>query len=86
AMTRVPTFLPVLLSPERADGTRTVEPPVTELAAHAMGLGHINLEVDPDGIVRSVALFESDGRVRWPQLMVPVYGAIRAGRLPPLGG
>lgn len=86
AMTRVPTFLPVLLSPERADGTRTVEPPVTELAAHAMGLGHINLEVDPDGIVRSVALFESDGRVRWPQLMVPVYGAIRAGHLPPLGG
>ncbi|MBL3964668.1 MULTISPECIES: CHASE2 domain-containing protein [Burkholderia] len=86
AMSRVPTFLPVLLSPEQADGTRSVDPPVAALAARATGLGHINLEVDRDGIVRSVALFESDGRVRWPQLMVPVYRAIQAGRLHPVGG
>ncbi|MBX4145276.1 CHASE2 domain-containing protein, partial [Ralstonia pickettii] len=86
AMSRVPTFLPVLLSPEQADGTRAVDPPVAALAARAVGLGHINLEVDRDGIVRSVALFESDGRVRWPQLMVPVYRAIQGGRLHPVGG
>src|SRR5690349_4244540 len=72
---RVPTFLPVLLSPEEPDGTRAVDPPVPALAARAAGLGHINLEVDPDGIVRSVALYESDGRMRWPQLMVPVFDA-----------
>lgn len=86
AMTHVPTFLPVLLSPEQADGTRALDPPVAELAARAVGLGHINLEVDRDGIVRSVALFESDGRVRWPQLMVPVYRAIQGGQLHPVGG
>ncbi|RQS65219.1 CHASE2 domain-containing protein [Burkholderia sp. Bp8963] len=83
---RVPTFLPILLSPERADGTRSVDPPVAALAARAAGLGHINLEVDPDGIVRSVALFESDGRVRWPQLMVPVFESIASGKLNPAGG
>ncbi|PCE26646.1 CHASE2 domain-containing protein [Burkholderia ubonensis] len=83
---RVPTFLPILLSPERQDGTRTVDPPVPALAARAAGLGHINLEVDPDGIVRSVALFESDGRMRWPQLMVPVFDAIAAGKLHPASG
>uniref|UniRef100_UPI00163E718C CHASE2 domain-containing protein n=1 Tax=Burkholderia gladioli TaxID=28095 RepID=UPI00163E718C len=86
AMSHVPTFLPVLLSPEQADGTRAVDLPVAALAARAVGLGHINLEVDRDGIVRSVALFESDGRVRWPQLMVPVYRAIQGGRLHPVGG
>ncbi|MGU7769423.1 CHASE2 domain-containing protein [Burkholderia sp. MR1-5-21] len=83
---RVPTFLPILLSPERPDGTRSVDPPVPALAARAAGLGHINLEVDPDGIVRSVSLFESDGRVRWPQLTVPVFESIAAGKLHPAGG
>lgn len=82
-LARVPTFLPVLLSPERANGTRAVDPPVPALAARAAGLGHINLEVDPDGIVRSVALFESDGRTRWPQIMVPVFEAIESGKLHP---
>jgi CHASE2 domain-containing sensor protein len=86
AMTRVPTFLPVLLSPERRTARARSNRRSPRFAARAMGLGHINLEVDRDGIVRSVALFESDGRVRWPQLMVPVYGAIQGGRLPPLGG
>lgn len=76
----VPTFLPVLLSPEEPDGTRTVNPPVPVLAQHVAGAGHINLEVDPDGIVRSVALFESDGLHRWPQLMVPVFHALENGQ------
>lgn len=36
AMSHVPTFLPVLLSPEQADGTRAVDPPVAALAARAV--------------------------------------------------
>ncbi|MGF6241715.1 CHASE2 domain-containing sensor protein/signal transduction histidine kinase [Paraburkholderia sp. GAS38] len=82
-----PTYLPVLLSPEDSDGERAVIKPVAPLAAAAAGLGHINLEVDGDGIVRSVALFEGDAHSRWPQLMVPVWRAIRQGALqlsPPL--
>jgi CHASE2 domain-containing sensor protein/signal transduction histidine kinase len=77
-----PTYLPVLLSPEDSGGERFVEKPVPPLAAAAAGLGHINLEVDGDGIVRSVALFEGDAHSRWPQLMVPVWRAIRSGAIP----
>jgi CHASE2 domain-containing sensor protein/signal transduction histidine kinase len=74
-----PTYLPVLLSPEDSNGAREVVKPVTPLADAAAGLGHINLEVDDDGIVRSVALFEGDAHSRWPQLMVPVWRAVQSG-------
>ncbi|WP_259294904.1 CHASE2 and HATPase_c domain-containing protein [Paraburkholderia sp. DHOC27] len=74
-----PTYLPVLLSPESGDGTRVVVKPVAPLAQAAAGLGHINFEVDDDGIVRSVALFEGDAASRWPQLMLPVWRALRDG-------
>ena len=79
-----PTYLPVLLSPADSHGERVVVEPVPPLADAAAGLGHINLEVDGDGIVRSVALFEGDAHTRWPQLMVPVWRAIKSGtvRLP----
>ncbi len=82
-----PTFLPVLLSPAdesadgAADGRREVVKPVAPLADAAAGLGHINLEVDSDGIVRSVALFEGDAQQRWPQLMEPLWRAVRDGRI-----
>lgn len=82
AFADAPTFLPVLLSPADETGMREALRPVAPLAAAAAGLGHINLEVDSDGIVRSVALFEGDAHSRWPQLMVPVWRAIRSGRLP----
>jgi CHASE2 domain-containing sensor protein/signal transduction histidine kinase len=76
-----PTYLPVLLSPEDSDGARVVVKPVPSLADAAAGLGHINLEVDNDGIVRSVALFEGDAHSRWPQLMVPAWRAIKSGAI-----
>ncbi|HLX02505.1 MAG TPA: CHASE2 domain-containing protein, partial [Trinickia sp.] len=76
-----PTYLPLLLSPAANDGSRGATLPVPALAKAAAALGHINLEVDPDGIVRSVALFEGDARMRWPQLVVPVYRALADGAL-----
>ncbi len=74
-----PAFLPVLLSPEDEAGRRSVVRPAGPLEQAAAGLGHINLEVDSDGIVRSVAMFEGDEHSRWPQLMLTVWRAIRAG-------
>ncbi len=71
-----PTYLPVLLSASDADGRRVVVEPVAPLAHAAAGLGHINLEVDSDGIVRSVARYEGDVNSRWPQLTVPVAEAV----------
>ncbi|MBI0328924.1 CHASE2 domain-containing protein [Burkholderia plantarii] len=90
ALARVPTWLPVLLSPEGETGARELTLPVPALAAHAAGMGHINFEVDPDGIVRSVALTESDGRRDWPQLMLAAArgiardGALASASAPPL--
>ncbi|MFX1675029.1 CHASE2 and HATPase_c domain-containing protein [Paraburkholderia sp. A2WS-5] len=83
ALRERPSYLPVLLSPanEADNGRREVVKPVEPLAQAAAGLGHINLEVDNDGIVRSVAMFEGDARQRWPQLMVPVWRAVRDGTL-----
>jgi CHASE2 domain-containing sensor protein/signal transduction histidine kinase len=72
-----PTYLPILLSAVATGGRRGVVTPVAQLASAAAGLGHINLEVDGDGIVRSVALFE--GEARWPQLMMPVYRDVTRG-------
>ena len=83
ALRERPSYLPVLLSPaDEADhGRRDVEKPVAPLAQAAAGLGHINLEVDSDGIVRSVAMFEGDAQQRWPQLMVPLWRAVRSGQI-----
>ena len=83
ALRERPSYLPVLLSPaDEADhGRREVEKPVAPLAQAVAGLGHINLEVDNDGIVRSVAMFEGDAQQRWPQLMVPLWRAVRDGKV-----
>ncbi len=81
AIARTPTYLPLLLGPAAPDGSRSATPPVPVLAQAAAALGHINFEVDPDGIVRSVARFEGDAATRWPQLVVPVYRALASGAL-----
>ncbi|WP_233835366.1 CHASE2 domain-containing protein [Paraburkholderia sp. ZP32-5] len=76
-----PTYLPVLLTPPDDTGRRVAVQPVAPLAQAAAGLGHINFEVDSDGIARSVARFQSDGGARWPQLMVGVADAVEHGKL-----
>lgn len=81
-----PTYLPVLLTAPDSGGRRAVVEPVAPLARAAAGLGHINLEVDSDGIVRSVAQYEGDAGSRWPQLMVPVAQAFEHGALHLNGG
>jgi CHASE2 domain-containing sensor protein/nitrogen-specific signal transduction histidine kinase len=79
ALSATPTYLPILLSSVGGNDRLGAVTPVARLANAAAGLGHINLEVDGDGIVRSVALFE--GGARWPQLMMPVYGDVVRGAL-----
>jgi len=76
-----PTYLPVLLTPPDGSGRRVAVEPVAPLAQAAAGLGHINFEVDSDGIARSVARYQGDGDSRWPQLMVRVADAVERGKL-----
>ncbi|MFM0737511.1 CHASE2 domain-containing protein [Paraburkholderia xenovorans] len=81
AIALTPTYLPILLGSPDSRGYRVAVEPVTPLARAAAGLGHINLEVHSDGIVRSVARFEGDAGSSWPQLMVPVAQAVERGTL-----
>ena len=78
AMKHVPTYLPLLVDrlPVNQNEPAVVEP-VPVLRAAAAGVGHIDLEVNHDGIVRSVSLFEGSGKAWWPSITVPVYRALR---------
>src|ERR1700688_1651388 len=86
AMKHVPTYLPLLVDrlPVNQNEPAAVEP-VPVLRAAAAGVGHIDLEVNQDGIVRSVSLFEGSSKNWWPSITVPVYRAMR-GRDAPLPG
>jgi CHASE2 domain-containing sensor protein/signal transduction histidine kinase len=75
AVAESPTYLPMLLDADVVPGKVTAVRPVPPLSAAAAGLGHINFEVDGDGILRSVAMSEFAQGVRWPQIMGPVYRA-----------
>jgi CHASE2 domain-containing sensor protein len=69
AMKHVPTYLPLLVDrlPVNQNEPAAVEP-VPVLRAAAAGVGHIDLEVNQDGIVRSVSLFEGSGKNWWPSI------------------
>lgn len=58
--------LPVL--PERGAGAARIKvtQPLPELAHAAAQSGHVDVELDPDGLVRSVFLEAGMGAVRWP--------------------
>jgi CHASE2 domain-containing sensor protein/signal transduction histidine kinase len=78
AVAASPTYLPILLAPPGIHGKRSAIRPVAPLARAAAGLGHINLEEDSDGAVRSVALVKGD-HPAWPQLTLPLARAIGNG-------
>ncbi len=60
--------LPVLIEQTRLRGQPLETPPIARLANAAAGLGHVGAEIDPDGVVRSIYLFEGVGSARWPHL------------------
>ena len=62
--------LPLVLQDRLGDGTLSRSEPAAALAAAAAALGHIHLEIDPDGIVRSTFLREGDGDRWWDHFAV----------------
>lgn len=58
------TVLPIVL--ESAGSGLQARLPVPALAAAAHSLAHINMELDPDGVVRSAFLREGQNGVWWP--------------------
>jgi CHASE2 domain-containing sensor protein/signal transduction histidine kinase len=62
----------------------TVSPPIAEFVAAASGLGHINLQPDADGVVRSVFLQKGHNGVLWSQFALALLEPIQqiASRAP----
>jgi CHASE2 domain-containing sensor protein/anti-sigma regulatory factor (Ser/Thr protein kinase) len=76
AMTRAkPVFAPLLFETPGLNGADyDIIPPVPSVAATAAGVGHVNVALDSDGMVRSIAL--GAGRTRVPHLMELTYRAV----------
>lgn len=80
--------LPVMVEPSRPDGTLIEVLPLPELARAAAGLGHVEVDVDPDGVARQAYLRAGLGSARWPMLASALFDLDRGGiaqkRLPGL--
>jgi CHASE2 domain-containing sensor protein/signal transduction histidine kinase len=72
--------LPMVLMDAQGTGRLARASPVPELAASALATGHIHLEIDNDGIVRSTFLREGDGQTWWDHFSLAV---LRAGGFAP---
>ncbi|WP_172448546.1 CHASE2 domain-containing protein [Caulobacter mirabilis] len=78
AMKTTPVYLPMTFDVPGQDGAAFDPlPPVEPLRAAAAGIGQVNVEFDPDGVVRRAFLSESDGRRVWPHLTELLYRAER---------
>jgi len=63
-----------LIQASAASGIVTEAPPAPLFAGEAAAVGHIHVEFDPDGIARSVYLWEGLGQARHPQLGLALLG------------
>ena len=83
AKTRV--FVPFLTRIPGTNGaTFDVVEPIAPVRAAAKGVGHVNLKVDDDGLVRGIApLVVNDQQRGWPHLMELMRRAANAGAAPP---
>lgn len=73
--------LPVLMEQPSLGATPLEILPLPSLADAAAALGHVHVELDPDGIARSVYLREGLGSPHWPHLSMALLQI--AGQLPP---
>ena len=73
--------LPELIDAEGENGSPwRLRPPVAQLSGSAAALGHVNLTVDGDGVIRRIPLFMQSGDRIWPHLTLPL--AASEGRAP----
>ncbi|MEQ1591612.1 MAG: CHASE2 domain-containing protein [Thiobacillaceae bacterium] len=67
--------LPVLLESSRVNGQLLETLPLPQFVEHAAGLGRVHVELDEDGIARSVFLWEGVGTPAWPNFSQAVLQA-----------
>ncbi len=71
-----PTVLPLALERHPRTGGLAEVLPIEPLRSAAGGLGHVHLEIDRDGIARSVFLREGLGEPRWSHLALATLEAL----------
>ncbi|MEI2783894.1 MAG: CHASE2 domain-containing protein, partial [Candidatus Competibacter sp.] len=67
--------LPALGEQDRVGGQLIETLPIPALAKAAAGIGHVDVELDPDGIARSVYLRAGLGSPYWPTLALALLEA-----------
>lgn len=65
-------ILPVLLEQTRLQGHLLETLPLPSLTQTTAGIGHVHVELDPDGIARGSYLYEGLGEARWPHIGMSV--------------
>jgi CHASE2 domain-containing sensor protein/signal transduction histidine kinase len=75
----LPTVLPLMVRFPRKTGYIREEFPVPPLAKSAAAIGHVNVDVDPDGMVRSLFLEEGLGSPEHPYLATALLEYLSGG-------
>lgn len=70
--------LPVIFS--ESGQTKYVQTPIALLSRQAAGLGHVHLNIDSDGVVRSTLMQQEIGNIRYPHFSLSLLET--AGHLP----
>jgi len=78
-------FLPVIIEQQQY-GELSETLPMPALRAHVKGLGHVDIDLDPDGIARRVFLREGLGSARWPSIGVVLLQELEPAAVDPLPG
>lgn len=78
--------LPVFVEQPRLRGQLKETLPFPELASIVTGLGHVHVELDPDGIARSVYLREGIGEPHWPHIAMELIRLTQGSAPFPLPG
>ena len=71
--------LPVVFEQPGPEGRLVETLPMPALSRAAAALGHVHIDLDPDGIARRVHLKEGLGSPRWPSLGVAVLRLLDSG-------
>ncbi len=71
--------LPIVIEQISLDGQLVETLPMPSLAEVAAALGHVHIDLDPDGIARRVNLLEGLGTAYWPALSVALLRMIEPG-------
>lgn len=79
-------ILPLLVEQRQLGGQLLETLPLPLLESAAAGVGHAHIELDADGIARSVYLKEGLGSPRWPHLTVAALRAMEPGKWQRLPG